>query len=70
MPAHHEPSPAVYGRAAVAEFAEFAQRAPLKAFGLAHRRVVEAAVLRASGAATALATGRSRACDLHARMHR
>jgi hypothetical protein len=48
MPAHHKPWPAVFECPAVAEIAEFARRASQPDFGLANRRVVVAALLRAS----------------------
>ena len=55
MPARHEPSPAAGECPAVAEIAEFARRAPQMDFGPAHRRVVAAALLRATGAAPGVA---------------
>ena len=57
MPARHEPSPAVCECPAVAEIAEFARRAPQLDFRAAYRRVVVAALLRASGAAPSVAAG-------------
>lgn len=75
MPEDLAPSPAVSGCPAVAEIAEFARQAPHLDFGLAYRRAVVAALLRAAlsalpGVASPSATGIFRGSNSRARQPR